>query len=101
MARPKLPLDQQRLAYHRQRAQAKFRGEPWDMTFDQWWEMWQPYWALRGMSRDSRCMIRRDHTRSWHPENCAIIERHQYLCLGEPWHRMGQRSQRVDKPRES
>ena len=91
----KQPLSEQKLAFARARAQAKFRDEPWQMTWEEWWSLWQPHWHQRGMSLDSYCMIRKNHDLPWSKDNALVIQREQYLCLGQPWFRMGSRSATV------
>jgi len=85
--RPQMPLADQRLAFHRQRAQAKYRSEPWALTFDEWWQLWQPHWSERGMRADQYCMVRRDLTLPWRLDNVVVCARREYLCRGEFWDR--------------
>jgi hypothetical protein len=46
--------------YTRQRANARRRDIPFDLTFEQWWKIWQDsgLWELRGVGRERACMSR-------------------------------------------
>jgi hypothetical protein len=45
--------------YSKQKRHAKERGIPFLLTFEQWWELWEPYWEQRGRSNASAlCMAR-------------------------------------------
>lgn len=37
-----------RMRYRQHKASAKQRGIEFDLTFDEWWEIWQPHYAQRG-----------------------------------------------------
>lgn len=81
-----------RLAYHRQRCQARFRGEEWldSFTFEQWWEIWQPYWHNRGQASTDYQMSRCDPEKSWNYWNVMIIERKKFYSeLYTGTHRAG------------
>ncbi len=86
MSRPKLPLADQKMAFNRQKAQAKFRGEGWEFDFDQWWRAWEPLWDRRGMRREDYCMIRPDPSQPWSEQNHLIVTREQYLCIGSEYY---------------
>lgn len=92
MARPIGPLSGQRLAWSRQRAQARYRGEPWELDFDVWWEMWEPLWHLRGMATDDYCMIRRDDNLPWQESNVLLVQRWQYLSNQGPYYKIAHKS---------
>lgn len=81
MARPFHPLHRQRLAYHRQRCQARFRGEPWseEFTFEQWWQIWEPNWHRRGTYVMCLIMRRLNTTLPWHQNNVGLISRSEWL----------------------
>lgn len=63
------------------RAQAHFRGEDWELTFDDWVELWKDNWLERGRARDAKCMSRRDPDGAWSPANTIVITRHEHLKL--------------------
>ncbi len=37
---------------------ARVRGISWELTFAQWWEIWRPYYHLRGQGKNGLCMAR-------------------------------------------
>jgi len=59
--------------YMQQRNQALYRKEQWNFTFDQWHEIWQDHWHLRGRDRDSLCMSRISETLPWSRNNVWLI----------------------------
>ena len=71
------PIDHERfIAWHRARVQARFRDEPWDLTVEDWFQLWtKAKWAKRGRGRDDLCMIRKDHTLSWCVGNVKVVSR--------------------------
>lgn len=46
--------------YAHQKNDAKFRAIPWEITFDEWWSVWQEsgHWEKRGRYGDDYCMCR-------------------------------------------
>lgn len=70
----------------RARAQALFRGEAWDLTDDEYIEIWltDNRYLNRGRSNSNLCMTRRDHELPWSKDNIDIIERghHYRTCNG-------------------
>lgn len=44
--------------YHVHKNGAKRRGIEFNLTFEQWWELWEPYWESRGKQKDSLVMCR-------------------------------------------
>ena len=80
--RIKDPLTHARnLAFVRSRAQAKFRGEDWDLTFDEFCHFWstRQLWAKRGRRIDALILTRRDNEKAWNRNNCCIITRYNQL----------------------
>lgn len=77
--RPRIHDRLEKLAFSRQRAQARFKGEPWQLTFEEWWELWQPHWHLRGNAPTSMNMIRRDTEKGWYWDNVQVTVRSEYL----------------------
>ena len=66
--------------YLRQKAQANYRGEGWDMTIEEYFEIWtNEQWANRGRAPENLCMVRRDVEKPWSVANCVIILRYQQL----------------------
>lgn len=81
MSRPRNPLWLQRLAYHRMRAQAIYRGEQWSdqFDFDTWWRIWETEWANRGTYADCTIMTRDDPEAPWHQDNVSLANRREWL----------------------
>ena len=49
-------------AYATQRSGANERGIEWDITFDEWWGIWRPYYHMRGQGANDLCMAREGDT---------------------------------------
>ena len=62
------------------RAQAKFRGEDYDLEWPEWESLWNDeLWHKRGRSTDCYCLMREDITDSWHAGNVSLVPRSVYL----------------------
>jgi hypothetical protein len=61
------------------RAQAHFRGEDWDLTFEQFYDLWKEDWHQRGRGSFDKCMSRNDPTEAWSVDNTLIITRREHL----------------------
>lgn len=95
MARPKGPFIEGRrykdefdhvrhIAYLRMKAQCKFRSEPFDLTIEEFFELWpQELWSQRGMRAEQLVMVRQDPEGSWTKSNCLVVTRYQQLCRGK------------------
>jgi hypothetical protein len=57
------------------RNQARWRGEPWELTLDQFIDIWGADWHLRGRCRGSMCMTRRDPALPWRADNTELVTR--------------------------
>ena len=70
-----------RLAYARQKAQAKYRREEWAFTIDTWLAMWDQSGVKqwRGSKPHEFCMVRKDEIEAWGPHNCIIVARRKHL----------------------
>lgn len=66
------------VAWLRAKAQASFRDEPWDLTYEQWVEAWGDQWQYRGRRADSRCLAREDWHGTWEPTNVRVITREEF-----------------------
>lgn len=51
-------LSEQRKKYRAQKAQAAKRGIEFKLSFDEWWTLWEPHYANRGIGRGKLCMCR-------------------------------------------
>jgi hypothetical protein len=60
-----------------QKNQAQWREEGWDITFEQWKQLWDQsgQWDNRGRQRTCYCMTRIDHLVPWTPDNVEIVTR--------------------------
>jgi hypothetical protein len=63
----------------KQKAQAMFRKELWDLTFDQWEALWDGRFHLRGRRSDDLCMTMSDPDLGWTTTNAVIVTRREQL----------------------
>lgn len=68
----------QYMAWAKSRAQAHFRKELWELTYEQWVTAWAGQWHLRGRSKHSVCITRADHELSWTWDNVQVITRAEH-----------------------
>jgi len=47
------------IRFKQHKASAKARGIAFDLTFEQWWSLWEPHWEKRGRGSFDMCMCRR------------------------------------------
>jgi hypothetical protein len=75
------PFDHERyIPYLRAKAQAAYRMEDWDLTFEEYCEFWTPAaWSQRGRGSLDLAMIRIDTTIGWTAYNCQIVTRREQL----------------------
>lgn len=69
---------EQYIAWARARAQANYRNERWELTFEDWVELWAGRWHQRGRIKDTVCLSRRSYDQAWSRENCEIITRREH-----------------------
>lgn len=71
------------LAWVRAKAQAKFRGEEWAITEEEWMNSVWPdsLWARRGRKSMDLCLIRDDARGSWHIDNIIMVTRRTQLAF--------------------
>ena len=76
------PTDKLR-AMHRgylvHRCQARFRNEPYDLTEQEYFDIWQAHWAQRGRAKDQLTMTRIDESLGWSSDNVEIMTRAEHL----------------------
>lgn len=70
---PDPQLRAQRLAWRRAAAQARFRGEQWLVSWEQWLEFWGDDWARRGRGPDQLRMARLDWQQPWQISNMVKL----------------------------
>lgn len=68
--------------YARMKAQAKFRGDEWAFTCDEWYDMWVESGVMEHYGREPHqyCMVRKDPIESWSRKNTIIISRRKHLA---------------------
>jgi hypothetical protein len=70
---------QQYLAWLQSRAQASYRKEPFELTFEQYQELWQGFWDRKGRSINDYCLSRLDPSGSWAVSNLAVMPRLEHI----------------------
>lgn len=78
---------QKYVAWQRARAQARFRHEPWDLTFEQFEIAWGESWAERGRTKDRLCMSRVDYEGGWSIDNVELLTRKEHNIKQQAWRR--------------
>lgn len=70
------------VAFGRARAQALFRQEGWEITFEEFQQIWGADWPQRGRHSDNLCMTRSDIDLPWSADNVELITRadHNRRC---------------------
>ena len=79
------------------KAQANFRKEEYELTFDEYFEFWDGKWHLRGRGIDDLCMSRINPDKPWKKSNVHIITRQEHLTTQGIWNihkRGGKRKQK-------
>lgn len=64
-------------AFLRMRSQAMFRQELFDLTFEQYQQLWRDHWDQRGQGRDQYCLVREIPNLGWTETNCLCVTRRQ------------------------
>lgn len=61
--------------FNRQKANAKQRGVEWQLTFEEWWQIWQESgkWEERGTGEKNYCMSRKHDDGPYAVGNVRII----------------------------
>jgi hypothetical protein len=75
------PFDHERYRpFLKARSQAWFRGEDWDLTFEDFCQLWTwDHWQMRGKGSSDFAMARIDCEKGWNLDNCEIVTRRQQL----------------------
>ncbi len=66
-------------AFLKRKAQANFRNEGWEMTYEEFYDLWKDDWNNRGRLSHQVCMSRRDDEKPWTRENAYIRLRYDQL----------------------
>ena len=73
--------NEQRMAWNRMKAQAKYRdkqgrqGEKWNLTWEDFLAIWDKKWHLRGTSKESYVLTKRNQEGSWTKDNVEVCPR--------------------------
>lgn len=62
-------------AFIQHRNQSNYRNEPWDLTFEQYKEIWAEHWFNRGRTKDCYCLTRIDYDLPWTLDNVEVVTR--------------------------
>ncbi len=70
---------ERRLSFSRSRAQARFRGEVWELTWEDYKTFWntEERWNKRGRAPGNLVLTRFNETKPWSKDNSCIITRDQ------------------------
>ena len=72
---PSEALKDLNMAFLRARAQAKYRGEEWSLTFDEFRDRWAGRYPETGILSDCIVMVRSDPTGAWSFANTELMRR--------------------------
>lgn len=72
-------LAKYRLSYCRMRAQAKYRKDEFTLTWDEFQQLWDGNWHLKGRELGSLCMSRKDWDGVWSADNIELITRKEHF----------------------
>ena len=67
-----LPSNHPRTRFSQHRASAKARGIEFNLTFEQWWQLWEPHWEKRGQKSHEMCMCRKADIGAYEVGNVRI-----------------------------
>jgi hypothetical protein len=65
----------------RAKAQANYRKEKWNLTFEEFYDLWKYDWANRGRGADNMCMTRHNPYGAWEAGNIVLMTRHDHLTV--------------------
>lgn len=66
---------EQRLSWSRMKAQAKFRKEIWDLSWEDYKAIWEGKWHLRGTTKESMVLTKINMHLPWTTDNVEICPR--------------------------
>jgi hypothetical protein len=87
MSRARLYPDEffhkRRLAWLRSRCQAHYRGEDWQLSFEEFCDIWSSpeLFEQRGRKRNCLVLIRMNPLLAWSRANCCIVSRTQQIKI--------------------
>jgi len=66
--------------YLKHKAQARYRGEDYSLTLEDWMTMWtDELWLQRGRTSDSYCLQQIDAEQGWSVDNVEIVPRRKHF----------------------
>ena len=68
-----------RMGWSRMKAQAKYRNEGWDLSWEQYQEIWADKWHLKGRGSEDLCLTRIDWQGAWTIDNVNLVFRLDHL----------------------
>lgn len=68
-----------RNAFSNARAQARHRGQEWNIEYEDWIEIWGTDFDNRGRKPGHKCLVRNDETKPWCKENMLVVDRSEML----------------------
>jgi len=68
-------------AWAKHRSQANYRGEAYELTFEDWQTIWADpeLFLRRGRKPDDVTLTRRDPEQAWSLDNCVVMTRLEHL----------------------
>ena len=76
---PDEELHQMYMPWLKAKAQANYREEGWNLSFEEFAELWNDHWDQRGRSSNSMCMTRIDPEKPWTRDNTEVIQRYAHI----------------------
>jgi len=75
------PFDHERyMPFLKARAQGRFRGHEWTLTFEEFCSIWtREAWARRGRDPQSLGMSRIDYNKGWSIDNVCLLTRREMV----------------------
>lgn len=73
-------------AYMKHKAQAKYRGEDYSLTWEQWDQLWPTeLFVRRGRKSHDLVLMQTDTDLGWHQTNVSVVERIEHLRRGNEY----------------
>ena len=66
-------------AWLKHKAQAAYRSELYQLTFQDWQQLWQDRWLERGRSGSSLCLTMTEKALGWRMTNVEVITRNEQV----------------------
>lgn len=61
------------------KAQASYRKEQFELSFEQYQKLWNGKWHLRGRDNHKLTLTRKDMLQPWCEDNCVVMTRLEHL----------------------